>query len=262
MLFGPRRIARRPRGSSTAIACVAGRDHTASSASCRCPYQPENNDIPVAGRRPRAFDALRTIAVSRNLPRQLRSHHGLLGGLGGLKLAQVAFELRRGRSCTGRSSRKHIFHMAGATSPQLQTEARNDQSHPPKLAATPVQRNTFYEPIKVLADGAPSANEAEPPSGKSKVLEDNFGDGVKPKTAIEETRLTLNKQIADAPTQLRKCETRTSRRQATDCYSKPSHASIRTFRIRRLTVSKWQQKANRASKAKDLQTFVPCTDER
>jgi hypothetical protein len=39
---------------------------------------------------------------------------------------------------------------------------------------TPVQRNTFYEPIKVLADGSPSANEAKPPSGKSKVLEDNL----------------------------------------------------------------------------------------
>ena len=39
---------------------------------------------------------------------------------------------------------------------------------------TPVQRNTFYEPIKVLADGAPTATEAEPPSGKSKVLEDNL----------------------------------------------------------------------------------------
>jgi hypothetical protein len=40
---------------------------------------------------------------------------------------------------------------------------------------TPVQRNTFYEPIKVLADGhLPAANEAEPPLGKSKVLEDNL----------------------------------------------------------------------------------------
>jgi hypothetical protein len=38
----------------------------------------------------------------------------------------------------------------------------------------PVQRNTFYEPIKVLADGVTSANEAEPPSGKSKVLQDNL----------------------------------------------------------------------------------------
>jgi hypothetical protein len=39
---------------------------------------------------------------------------------------------------------------------------------------TPVQRNTFYEPIKVVAETGQSANEAEPPSGKSKVLEDNL----------------------------------------------------------------------------------------
>ena len=38
---------------------------------------------------------------------------------------------------------------------------------------TPAQRNTFYEPIKVW-DAAPIATEAEPPSGKSKVLEDNL----------------------------------------------------------------------------------------
>jgi len=40
---------------------------------------------------------------------------------------------------------------------------------------TPVQRNTFYEPIKVLADRSqPSAISAELSSGKSKVLEDNL----------------------------------------------------------------------------------------
>ena len=38
---------------------------------------------------------------------------------------------------------------------------------------TPVQRNTFYEPIKVW-DAASTATEAEPPSGKPKVLEDNL----------------------------------------------------------------------------------------
>ncbi len=38
---------------------------------------------------------------------------------------------------------------------------------------TPVQRNTFYEPIRVL-ENAPDANEAELPSGKSEVLEDNL----------------------------------------------------------------------------------------
>jgi hypothetical protein len=38
---------------------------------------------------------------------------------------------------------------------------------------TPVQRNTFYEPIKVF-DAAPTATETEAPSGKSRVLEDNL----------------------------------------------------------------------------------------
>jgi hypothetical protein len=38
---------------------------------------------------------------------------------------------------------------------------------------TPVQRNTFYEPIKVW-DGAPTAAEAEPPVNKSNMLEDNL----------------------------------------------------------------------------------------
>lgn len=37
----------------------------------------------------------------------------------------------------------------------------------------PVQRNTFYEPIRIL-ESAPSANEAEPLTGKSDVLEDNL----------------------------------------------------------------------------------------
>ncbi len=40
---------------------------------------------------------------------------------------------------------------------------------------TPVQRNTSYEPIKVFADtGPPTATDAEPPAGKSKVLEDKL----------------------------------------------------------------------------------------
>ena len=40
-------------------------------------------------------------------------------------------------------------------------------------ARAPVQRNTLYEPFKVRA-AALTATEAEPPSGKSKVLEDNL----------------------------------------------------------------------------------------
>ncbi len=67
---------------------------------------------------------------------------------------------------------EHIFHMAGATSPQLQTEADMIKAIR-EAGRTPVQRNTFYEPIRVL-DNPTTANEAEPPSGKSKVLEDNL----------------------------------------------------------------------------------------
>jgi hypothetical protein len=37
----------------------------------------------------------------------------------------------------------------------------------------PVQRNTFYEPIKVW-ESTPPATEAEPAASKSKVLEDNL----------------------------------------------------------------------------------------
>jgi hypothetical protein len=62
--------------------------------------------------------------------------------------------------------------LPGATSPQLQTEADMIKAIR-EAGRAPVQRNTFYEPIKVLPD-AVAANEAEPPSGKSKVLEDNL----------------------------------------------------------------------------------------
>ena len=41
------------------------------------------------------------------------------------------------------------------------------------IGRTPVQRNTFYEPIRIL-ENASSASEAEPASGKSNVLEDNL----------------------------------------------------------------------------------------
>ena len=65
-------------------------------------------------------------------------------------------------------------HMAGATSPQLQIEAEMITAVR-EAGRTPVQRNTLYEPIKVLADGdQPTATEAEPSLGKSKVLEDNL----------------------------------------------------------------------------------------
>lgn len=41
---------------------------------------------------------------------------------------------------------------------------------------TPVQRNTFYEPIRILDDGAAAANadESRQVGSKLKVLEDNL----------------------------------------------------------------------------------------
>jgi hypothetical protein len=58
------------------------------------------------------------------------------------------------------------------TSPHLQTEMEIVKAIR-ETRRTPVQRNTFYEPIRVW-DNTPTATEAEPPAGKSKVLEDNL----------------------------------------------------------------------------------------
>ena len=63
-------------------------------------------------------------------------------------------------------------HMAGTTSPQLQTEMDMVKAIR-EAGRTPVQRNTFYEPIRVL-DNALAPNEVGTPSGKSKVLEGNL----------------------------------------------------------------------------------------
>src|SRR5688572_6718332 len=133
------------------------------------PYQPENNHIPVQ-HPPTGFDSLRTIAVSRIYLDNFDHITAYWVGLG-LKLAQVALSYGAD-DLHGTIIEEHIFHMAGSTSPQLQTETDMIKAIR-EAGRTPVQRNTFYEPIKVW-DAAPSANEAEPPSGKSKMLEDNL----------------------------------------------------------------------------------------
>ena len=133
-------------------------------------YQPEDNDIPVA-HPPTGFDSLRTIAVSRiyldNFPHITAYWVGL-----GLKLAQVALSYGAD-DIHGTIIEEHIFHMAGATSPQLQTEAEMIKAIR-EAGRTPVQRNTFYEPIKVLADANQAAGNANENSARSKVLEDNL----------------------------------------------------------------------------------------
>jgi aminodeoxyfutalosine synthase len=61
--------------------------------------------------------------------------------------------------------------MAGVTTPQLQTEAAMIKAIR-EAGRTPVQRNTFYEPIRILDDTGP--DEPTENSARSKVLEDNL----------------------------------------------------------------------------------------
>ncbi len=131
-------------------------------------YQPENNDIPVE-KPPTGFDSLRTIAVSRVYLDNFDHITAYWVGLG-LKLAQVALSYGAD-DMHGTIIEEHIFHMAGATSPQLQTEAAMLKAIR-EAGRTPVQRNTFYEPIKVQENlPVPDAREN---SARSKVLEENL----------------------------------------------------------------------------------------
>jgi aminodeoxyfutalosine synthase len=131
-------------------------------------YQPDDNDIPVE-HAPTGFDSLRTIAVSRiyldNFPHITAYWVGL-----GLKLAQVALSYGAD-DIHGTIIEEHIFHMAGATSPQLQTEAEMIKAIR-EAGRTPVQRNTFYEPIKILENSSPA--EIKGNSTRSKMLEENL----------------------------------------------------------------------------------------
>ncbi len=132
------------------------------------PYQPENNGIPVE-HPPTGFDSLRTLAVSRIYLDNFDHITAYWVGLG-LKLAQVALSYGAD-DLHGTIIEEHIFHMAGADTPQLQTEAEMIKAIR-GAGRTPVQRNTFYEPIRVLAD-TPAPEEKEN-SARSKVLEDNL----------------------------------------------------------------------------------------
>ena len=131
-------------------------------------YHPENNDIPVKNP-PTGFDSLRTIAASRiyldNFPHITAYWIGL-----GMKLAQVALKFGAD-DIHGTIIEEHIFHMAGANSPQLQTEAEMIKAIR-ETGLTPVQRDTFYEPLKILA--ADHLAEAGENPAHSQVLEANL----------------------------------------------------------------------------------------
>jgi len=132
------------------------------------PYHPENNEIPVE-HPPTGFDTLRTIAVSRIYLDNFDHITAYWVGMG-LKLAQVALSYGAD-DLHGTILEEHIFHMAGAKSPQLHTEAEMIKAIR-EAGRTPVQRNTFYEPIRVWEQ----ASRMEPgPNGEgSKILEKNL----------------------------------------------------------------------------------------
>src|SRR5207302_4074355 len=131
------------------------------------PYQPENNEIPVSTP-PTGFDTLRTVAISRIYLDSFDHITAYWVGMG-LKLAQVALSYGAD-DLHGTIIEEHIFHMAGATSPQLQTEAELVKAIR-EAGRISVQRNTFYEPVKMW--GTPSAPPDTADGGNSKLLENN-----------------------------------------------------------------------------------------
>lgn len=134
-------------------------------------YQPQDNDIPVETA-PTGFDSLRTIAISRIFLDNFDHITAYWVGLG-MKLAQVALSYGAD-DIHGTIIEEHIFHMAGATSPQSQTEAEMVKAIR-EAGREPVQRNTFYEP---LANGQQPATAGDNnSSGKSKVLTENLATG-------------------------------------------------------------------------------------
>jgi aminodeoxyfutalosine synthase len=133
------------------------------------PYHADNNLIPVE-HGPTGFDTLRTIAVSRIFLDNFE-HVTAYWVATGVKLAQVALSYGAD-DLHGTILEEYIFHMAGAQSPQVQTEAAMLKAIR-EAGRTPVQRNTFYEPIKVW-DGPSVAAESQPQNGPSSLLEGNF----------------------------------------------------------------------------------------
>ena len=113
-------------------------------------YQPENNKIPVR-HRPTGFDSLRTIAVSRIYLDNFQHITAYWIGVG-LKLAQVALSYGAD-DLHGTIFEEHIFRMAGGEQGQLQTEAELIKTIR-EAGRDPVQRDTFYQPLKIAASSA------------------------------------------------------------------------------------------------------------
>ena len=132
------------------------------------PYQPDNNQIPVTTA-PTGFDSLRTVAVSRIYLDNFDHLTAYWVGLG-LKLAQVALNYGAD-DLHGTIMEEHIFHMAGARTPQSQPEAGMIKAIR-EAGRIPVQRDTFYQPIKVWDNAPPAPTPAD--RAPSRILEENL----------------------------------------------------------------------------------------
>ncbi|MBI61619.1 MAG: aminofutalosine synthase MqnE [Verrucomicrobiales bacterium] len=117
------------------------------------PYQPENNSIPVT-HPPTGNDILRTIAVSRIFLDNFDHLTAYWVGLG-MKLAQVALSYGAD-DLHGTIVEEHIFNMAGADSSKGSTEASLKKAII-EAGRIPVQRNTFYEPVRERTGKSPEA---------------------------------------------------------------------------------------------------------
>jgi aminodeoxyfutalosine synthase len=118
------------------------------------PFQPENNRIGLT-HPPTGNDMLRTLSVSRLFLDNFDHITAYWVGMG-LKMAQVALNYGAD-DIHGTIVEEHIFHMAGAKTPQTQT-ALELQRAISASGRIPVQRNTFYEPVNSI----PACPESSP----------------------------------------------------------------------------------------------------
>lgn len=109
-------------------------------------YQPDNNGIPIKTP-PTGADSLKTIAVSRIYLDNFDHITAYWVGLG-INLAQVALDYGAD-DLHGTILEEHIFHMAGADSPQARSEKEMIQAIR-ESGRTPIQRDTFYQPIRTF----------------------------------------------------------------------------------------------------------------
>jgi len=130
-------------------------------------YQPENNAIPVT-HPPTGNDALRTIAISRLFLDNFDHITAYWVGLG-MKLAQVALSYGAD-DLHGTIIEEHIFKMAGAGGGDGQAEAALVKAIR-EAGRTPVQRNTFYEPVREWTGDTPAASDDSAPPA---ILDDNL----------------------------------------------------------------------------------------